>query len=133
MANKINNKDLSYFGASILASSYASLLTPSPLKAFVENADRSQPGTQVLVTNPQIDERDVTITFLIKGEDQADFLSKYNSCIAELYKGSFLLYIDDLSTTYHLLYSNVTQYDNYVLTACKLAVKFREPNPANRT
>jgi hypothetical protein len=46
--------------------------------------------------------------------------------------GDIDLYVSDLDRTFHLIYSGATQYDNFRLKACKLAVKFREPNPANR-
>ena len=72
------------------------------------------------------------MTFLIKGTSQEAFLSNYAAFVAELHKGTVTLYVPDLGNTYNLLYSNSTQFENYRLNACKLAVKFREPNPADR-
>ena len=119
----INNKPLSTMGVAMLSGAYAALLTPPSLKEFVENDDPD---------SPVVNERDVTLTFLIKGTSQEAFLSNYAAFVAELHKGTVTLYVPDLGNTYNLLYSNSTQFENYRLNACKLAVKFREPNPADR-
>lgn len=135
MANSditINRIPLKSIGVTLLAGAYSALLTPPPLKDFVKNDDPTKPGTDVLVNNPVVSERDVTLTFLIEGADQHSFLSNYKAFISELQKGKVVLYIPDLNWYFHLLYSNSTQFENYRLNACKIAVKFNEPNPANR-
>lgn len=136
----LNGIALSTMGTTLLSGSYASLLTPAPLKDFVENDDPLKDGTDVIVpgtegdlTTPKIKERDVTLTFLIQGVTKSDFLSNYSAFVAQLHKGAVDLTITELNSTYHLLYSNSTQFDNYRLNACKIAVKFREPNPSNRS
>lgn len=138
----INGVVLSAIGATLLSGSYASLLTPAPLKDFVENDDPLKDGTDVIVpgtngeddtTIPKVKERDVTLTFLIQGATKSTFLANYSVFVAQLHKGAVTLTVPELNATYHLLYSNSTQFDNYRLNACKLAVKFREPNPANRS
>ena len=130
----INKKLLSDFGATLLTGAYAALLTPPALKDFVENDDPLKNGTEIIVPEtPMVKERDVTLTFLIKGSNSSSFFSNYNAFIAELHKGTVVISVPDLGRSFHLLYSNSTQFENYQLNACKLAVKFREPNPANRT
>lgn len=129
----INNKPLSTMGVAMLSGAYAALLTPPSLKEFVENDDPTQNGIDIIVPDsPVVNERDVTLTFLIKGTSQEAFLSNYAAFVAELHKETVTLYVPDLGNTYNLLYSNSTQFENYRLNACKLAVKFREPNPADR-
>lgn len=130
----INKKPLSDLGADLLSGAYAALLSPPALKDFVENDDPLKNGTEVLVpVTPVVKERDVTLTFLIKGSDKSSFFTNYNNFIAELKKGLIVLSVPDLGRSFRLLYSNSTQFENYRLNACKLAVKFREPNPANQT
>lgn len=135
MANRdisINRIPLRSIGATLLTGAYSALLTPPPLKDFVKNEDPTKPGTDVLVNNPVVSERDITLTFLIEGADRHSFLSNYKAFISELQKGKVTLYIPDLNWYFHLLYTNSTQFENYRLNACKIAVKFNEPNPANR-
>ncbi len=129
----INGKDISSYGVTLLSGCYSALLAPPPLKTFLENKDRSKDGTEVLVHNCKIAEREVTLTFLIQGASRAEFLNHYQSFISLLHAGWFILYIGDLNQTYRLLYDSSTQFDNYNLTSCKISVKFREPNPANRS
>lgn len=128
----INGKRLADFGATLLAGAYSALMTPAPLKDFIENNDRSKDGTDVLVNNPRKAERDVTLSFLIEGSSKEDYHTHYSTFLSELYKGKILLYVEELDETFRLLYANATQFENWRLHACRIAVKFREPNPANR-
>lgn len=129
---------ISAMGVSLDKGSYAALLTPAGLKDFIENNDLTKHGTEVLTHKKdgtslaRVAEREVAITFTIVGENQADFISKYTNFVSILNNGVIDLYIPDLESTFHLIYRNSTQYNNYQLRACKLAVKFREPNPTNR-
>ncbi len=137
----INGTPLRELGVSLLAGAYAALLTPTTLKDFVENNDPLKDGTEIVVpgdggsydkTSPRVKERDVTLTFLIEGAGAEAFLSNYAAFIAQLYKGLVVLHVPALNATYRLLYSSSTRFDNYRLNACKIAVKFREPNPNDR-
>lgn len=137
----INGTPLSELGVTLLAGAYAALLTPTTLKDFVENNDPLKDGTDVVVPGDsgnydlsvsRVEERDVTLTFLIEGAGSETFLANYAVFIAQLYKGWVVLRVPALNATYRLLYSNSTRFDNYRLNACKIAVKFREPNPNNR-
>ena len=131
----INGKPLSAIGVTLLSGAYSALMTPAPLKDFVENDNPLKDGTEVLsplngsTLRPRIKERDITLTFLIQGETEAEFKQNYASFVRILHEGDVVLFASDLSKSFHLLYSNCTQFDNYRLNACKLAVKFREPNP----
>ncbi|MDE5906902.1 MAG: hypothetical protein K2G66_04670 [Alistipes sp.] len=130
----INGNLLSTMGATLLSGGYSALMTPAPLKDFVENDDPLKDGVDVIVADaPRVKERDVTLTFLIQGADAADFMAKYAAFVAELHKGTVVLEVPDLGSCFHLLFGSCTQFDNYRLHACKVAVKFREPNPRNRT
>ena len=133
----INDISIASLGVSLEKGSYAALLTPAGLKDFIENNDPTKDGTEVLTKKADgaslahIAERDVQLTFLITGDDEADFLAKYTYFVALLQGGNINLHIPELCT-FRLIYRNSTKFDNYRLKACKLAVKFREPNPANR-
>lgn len=130
---KINGVLLSSMGVTIENGAYAALLTPAPIKSVIQNDDPLKDGVQVLPTSPLIqNERDVTLTFLVQGSSHNDFLNKYSAFMNLLRSGIVTLYVPDLNNYYRLLYSNATQFENYRLNACKLSVKFREPDPTNR-
>ncbi|WP_289645868.1 hypothetical protein [uncultured Alistipes sp.] len=86
----INGKLLSTMGVTLLAGAYSALMTPAPLKDFVENEDPLKDGTDVLSPSnggslfPRIKERDVTLTFLIQGENEAEFKRNYAAFVKEL-------------------------------------------------
>lgn len=134
----INGIELSKIGVSLEKGSYAALLTPAPLKGFVENNDPTKHGTEVLTHKSdgsslaRVSERDVSLTFQIVGANNVDFMAKYSAFIDILNDGLITLYVSDLERTFRLIYSNSTRYDNFRLKACKLSVRFREPNPTNR-
>lgn len=134
----INGIAISAMGVSLEKGSYAALLTPAGLKGFVENNDPTKDGTEVLTHKKdgtplaRIAEREVTLTFCVVGENKTDFMAKYANFVNILNNGTIDLYVPDLERTFHLIYQNSTQYNNFQLKACKLAVKFREPNPTNR-
>ena len=120
-------------GVMLVDNPNAALLAPAPAKDVIQNDDPKKNGVQVLPTNPLImNEREVTLTFLIQGTSDSDFLAKYKAFVELLISGIITLYVPDLNSYYRLLYSNSTQFENYRLNACKLAVKFREPDPTNR-
>ena len=138
----MNGVPLSSMGVTLVSGAYSALLMPAALKDFVENNDPLKDGTDVIVPGtdgeddtsvPRVKERDVTLTFLIQGENATDFMAKYAAFVAELHKGTVVLHVPDLGRYFHLLFSNCTQFNNYLLNACNLAVKFREPNPRNNT
>lgn len=135
---KINGVDIKTMGVELSKGAYAALLAPAPLKGFVENDDPTKNGIEILTHKAngeslaRVAEREVTLTFIITGDNSSDFLAKYQAFINVLNNGKITLYVEDLERTFTLVYANSTQYDNYRLKACKLAVKFREPNPAER-
>ena len=130
----INNQDAyTTWGVNMGEDFLESFLTPSPMKAYIENKSRLENGKQVDTTNAKVDERDVQVTITLEGSSQADYLSKYESFVTELYKGPILMKVPALKKVYHLTYdSSPTKMGNYGLCFGKFTLKFNEPNPANR-
>lgn len=134
----LNDELLSAYGASLLEGSYISLLTPAGIKEWVSNDPIDGDGVDYIVptdTEDNIDvkvaERNLTLTFLVKGNDEADFLNKYNTLLGVLQRGMVTLYVPDLNRTYTLKYVGCSPFDMFNLLSCKLAVKFTEPKPVN--
>ena len=102
----INGKDCyTTWGISMDTSSLSSLMTPSPLKEFIENKSRLEHGKRVLSSNPKIDERNITLTFNLTAKTEEEFFSRYNSFCEELATG-----IINIKTTYPPHITNQTIY-----------------------
>lgn len=130
---KINGKDLwETWKARLERGAYEALLTPAALKPHVENTSRSMHGTQVLVTNPKLQERDVSLVITIRGKDQAEYLKNYQSFVDELQKGTIRLNVPALNRDFHLIYESCTKFGNYGLKFGKFSLRFREPDPSLR-
>lgn len=130
---QMNGVLLSDIGVTLLSGAYGELLTPSPLKSYIENDDPTKDGVQIdTLTIPKQKSREVTLKFLVKGSSKADFLAKRTAFVNLLYQGVVTLYVPDIEDYFHLIYMSVTQYGNYRLNACEMAVKFKEPDPTNR-
>lgn len=129
---KINNKPLSDYGAEMLAGSYNSLLKPAQLKPWVSNEPVNGDGVQYIIPETEeifVAERQVDLIFSVIGDTKEEFLSNYRTFIALLQSGMLDFYIPDLGRHYYLKYENSTSFDHIALLACKIAVKFSEPNP----
>ncbi|MFV0325923.1 MAG: hypothetical protein ACK5LF_16340 [Bacteroides xylanisolvens] len=108
---------------------------PAPMKDFIENKSRLEHGKRVIINNPKLDERDVTLTFTIQGNSQTDYQSKKSAFQNELYKGALIIQIpSNGSEIYHLIYTgkSISYAQSLDRTFGKLTVKFNEPNPTNR-
>ncbi len=108
----------------------------SPMKEFIENKSRLEHGKRVIINNPKVDEREITLSFTIEGNSQSDYQSKKKAFFDELYKGKIDIQIPaNSSEVYHLIYTgkSVTYAQGLDRTFGKISAKFNEPNPANRT
>lgn len=112
------------------------LMAPAPMKPFVSNKSRLEGGKRVVVDNPRVDERDIMLNFTIQGTDCRDFAAKLDAFFAEIIKGPVNVNVPALgSAVYHLIYNgkSSTYAMNTARTFARMAIKFNEPNPADRT
>lgn len=129
----INGKDIwKTWGARLEKGAYEALLTPADLKPHIENTSRQIDGTQVLVSNIKVKERDVSFVITIRGKSEEEYLARYKSFVDELQKGWIKLKIPRLHTEYNLIYETCSKFGNHGLKLGKFSLKFREPNPKNR-
>lgn len=133
----INGNPLSDYGAEMLAGSYNSLLKPAQLKPWVSNEPVNGNGVQYIFPKPGeevfVAERQVDLIFSVIGDTKEAFLENYRNFIALLQSGELNFYIPDLGRHYYLKYENCTSFDHISLLACKVAVKFSEPDPKKRS
>ena len=108
----------------------------APMKDFIENKSRLEHGKRVIINNPKVDEREITLSFTIEGNSQSDYQAKKKAFFEELYKGVVDIQVPANSNEiYHLIYlgKSVAYAQSLDQTFGKISAKFNEPNPANRT
>lgn len=130
----LNDKSLwGTWGGLLQRGAYEALMAPPGMKDYIENKSRQEHGTQVIAAHPRMEERSFSISVKIRGNSEADYLTKYTSFIQELQSGMLELRVPALHATYTVLYDGCTKYGNYGLKAGLFSLKFREPNPAKRS
>lgn len=131
----INNKNIwETWGAELMDGSMEALLTPAPLKDYIQNESRLEHGTRIISTpeSCKMAEREISIPVLITGTGKSDYLSKYASFVNELISGKIALKVPALGKVYNLYYLSCGKYGSYGECRGKLMVKLKEPNPADR-
>ena len=130
----INNKDAYALWGVRMGEGFLDVIGAAvPMKDFIENKSRLEHGKRVIISNPKVDEREITLSFTIEGNSQSDYQAKKK---AFLYKGVVDIKIPaNSSEVYHLIYTgkSVTYAQSLDRTFGKISSKFSEPNPANRT
>lgn len=130
----INNKDAyTAWGISMDDTSLSALMTPPPLKEFVEDSSRMEHGKHIDISNPKIDERNLTLQVNLTAKSKDEFFSRYLSFCEELAKG-----VLDIRTkyqpniTYHTVYLSCSQFSQFMQGIGKFTLRLNEPNPAER-
>lgn len=133
----INGKDAYTFLGVRMGEGFLDVLgASSPMKEFIENKSRLEHGKRVIINDPKIDEREITLSFTIEGNSQSDYQAKKIAFFEELYKGVVDIQVPANSNEiYHLIYlgKSVAYAQSLDQTFGKISAKFNEPNPANRT
>lgn len=132
----INGKDaLTTWGVRMGNGFIDALDTPLTMKEYIENESRAEHGKRVLVVEPRISSRSVTLPFTIEGNSQSDYQTKKKSFESELYKGSIIIQIPDNSNdVFKLVYKGqcASYGQNKNRNFGKFNAKFEEPNPTDR-
>lgn len=105
----------------------------SPMKEFIENKSRLEHGKRVIINDPKIDEREITLSFTIEGNSQSDYQAKKKAFFEELYKGVVDIQVPANSNEiYHLIYlgKSVAYAQSLDQTFRKNFSQFNEPNPS---
>lgn len=131
----INNRDAYVVYGVVMSDNFLENISiAAPLKDFIENESRLEHGKRMIISNPRLASRNVTLTFTINGKTPEEYLDHYRAFVAELHKGNVALRVPALGETYKLVYLNSASYAlDGSRTVSKLACKFVEPNPYDRT
>lgn len=115
------------------SSAISALMTPPPMKSFIENSSRLEHGKRVVTTNPKVDSRTLTMTFSLYANDENTFFERYDSFCAELQKGTVNIILSNRPTTvYKLIYKSCKQFTQYNNRLAKFILNMEEPNPKDR-
>ena len=132
----INGKDAWFEWGVNMGYSFLDTLDSFPtMKEYIENESRLEHGKRVLLSNPRVASREITLHFTIKGKDEADYRAKRKAFEAELISGIVAVNVPVLGAdVYKLVYlgKNVTYGLSKTRDFCKLAARFEEPNPMDR-
>lgn len=131
----INNRDAYVVYGVVMSDNFLENISiAAPLKDFIENESRLEHGKRMIISNPRLASRNVTLTFTINGKTPEEYLDHYRAFVTELHKGNVALRVPALGETYKLVYLNSASYAlDGSRTVSKLACKFVEPNPQDRT
>lgn len=132
---KINGKDAyTEWGISFDQTALSTLMTPPPNKSYIENKSRLENGKKVLVHNPKVDERSVTLSFNLTARNDGEFFERYNSFCEELKGG--VLNIETKyqnGVVYKMVYESCSQFSQLIREIARFSLKLVEPNPDDRS
>lgn len=94
----INDKDAyTTWGISMDTSSLSALMTPPPMKEFIENKSRLENGKRVITSDSKIDERNITLTFNLTAKAKISFLL------------DIILFVKNSPLGYYISEANISQ------------------------
>lgn len=131
----INDQDAyTTWGISMDTASLSALMTPAPMKDYIENSSRLEHGKRVYTASPKMDERNVTLTINLTARTETLFFSRYASFCEELAKGTLDIYTSYQSdVVYHFLYVSCTQFSQFMRGIGKFSLRLCEYDPSNRS
>lgn len=130
----INGKDAyTTWGISMDDTSLSELMTPVSNKEFIENESRLEHGKKVIVSNPRLDARNVTLKINLSATSEQQFFERYNSFCKELATGVLEIkskYQPDV--VYKTIYQSCSQFSQFMRGIGKFTLKLVESNPNDR-
>lgn len=132
---RINNIDaFERYGINLEDGALSTLMTPAPMKEFVESKSRVCHGKSVSTTNAKYDSREITLPFHLIAKSKTEFFQKYSLfCTEVLANGSFELRTKyQPGVVYRLVYLSCTQFRQFMREMAVYSLKVEEPNPTDR-
>ena len=127
--------DLDTFGITLTRGWREELLTPPPVKSYVSNDSRLEHGVTVVASAKYVrkDKRDVSLSFFLEGETEADYLAKYEQFLNKIaYSGEFCFKVPCLKRVFRFVYTQCSKYGDYGLKKSNFTLKLTENNPNDR-
>ena len=122
------------WGISMDDTSLSELMTPPANKAFIENESRLQHGKRVVVANPKLDQRNLTLQINLTAPTEEQFFVRYSNFCKELATGVLHLKTKyQPGVVYKTIYLSCGQFSQFMRGIGKFSLKLNEPNPNDRT
>lgn len=131
----INGKDaLSEYGVRMGKGFLDAIEQPGNFKDYVSNKSRTEDGTRYTIIGSQVSERDLTLPFVLIGENPDIAKSRLQAFIA-IMEGEVKVQIPRIGKDlafYLLPLSYASFARNISHTVFNIKIKFKEPNPKRR-
>ena len=123
------------WGVSLSDTALSALMTPAPQKKFISSKSRLKDGKSIVVNNPKVDERSVSIAIHLIARNEAEFFSNYEKfCNEVLAKGYLTIETKfQQGVIYKMEYESCSQFSQFMRGIAKFTLKMTEPNPNNRS
>ena len=123
------------WGVSLSDTALSALMTPAPQKKFISNKSRLKDGKSIVVNNPKVDERSVSIVIHLIARSEVEFFSNYEKfCNEVLAKGYLTIETKfQQGVIYKMEYESCSQFSQFMRGIAKFPLKMTEPNPNNRS
>lgn len=132
----INNADaFERYGINLEDGALSTLMTPAPMKEFIEVKSRVRHGKNIITKEPKYDSREITLPFHIISKSKSEFFQKYNLfCDEVLAKGKFEIKTKyQPNVVYRLVYISCTQFRQFIQEMAVFSLKVSEPDPTDRS
>lgn len=138
----INGKDAyTTWGVYFDHTALSSLMTPPPLKPFIENKSSANDGKEVLgikegeraFHRPRVDSRELSLTMHLEGNTEGEFLERYARFCQELAGGVLRIRTRyQPGVVYTMVYISCAQFTQFQRGIGRFTLRLEEPNPSNR-
>lgn len=130
----INGNDAyTEYGVSLTFGSRSNILTPPPMKEYIENTSRLEHGTRVTLLNPKIGERELNLEVHFVAPNEQSFWMRYNKFCDVLKEGELNIVLGcNPGVTYKFIYLSCTNFSEFQLGIAKYQLRLREANPNDR-
>lgn len=131
---KVNGYDaFEKWGISLSSTSLSALMTPPPQKEFVSNKSRNENGARVVVVDPRVDERQLTLEMHLKAPNETEFFRRYGEFCQQLATGRLQIETKyQPGIKYRVIYESCTQFTQFMRGIAFFTLRLTEPDPTNR-
>ena len=98
-------------------------------KAYIENESREEHGSRIIIHNPKIAKREITVEMHLSAKDEVEFDTKYERLMLLFEAGKFTIRYKNVD--YKFIYQSCSQFSR-VGNIAKFVLKLVEPNPKDR-
>ena len=126
----INSRDaFDFLGISFPPEAINAICAPLANKAYIENESREEHGSRIIIHNPKIAKREITVEMHLSAKDEVDFDTKYERLMLLFEAGKFTIRYKNVD--YKFIYQSCSQFSR-VGNIAKFVLKLVEPNPKDR-